>query len=209
MIFQIFKTLVPPIKYCFQKFHKGHSCLCYSNYHTSNVLKQRRRGDGKMAYDVLEVSRHVINYSNKKGYGISNLKLQKILYFIQAYFLSYTNSHDPCFIEKIEAWDFGPVIPRAYCEYKQYGSGNIPPVSWYRQFDSDSLWSVRQITYHDDCISTKDKKLIDAVIDKFKDYSATDLVSLTHKQSPWKDAYVPYENREITKDAIREFFGTG
>lgn len=40
-----------------------------------------------MGYDVLEVCRHVINYSNEKEYGISNLKLQKVLYFIQAYFL--------------------------------------------------------------------------------------------------------------------------
>ena len=30
-----------------------------------------------MSYDVLEVCRHVINYSNEQGYGISNLKLQK------------------------------------------------------------------------------------------------------------------------------------
>ena len=36
-------------------------------------------------YNVLDVCRHVINYSNEKDYGISNLKLQKILYFIQAY----------------------------------------------------------------------------------------------------------------------------
>lgn len=40
-----------------------------------------------MSYDVLEICRHVINYSNEKDYGISNLKLQKMLYLIQAYFL--------------------------------------------------------------------------------------------------------------------------
>ena len=40
-----------------------------------------------MSYRVLDVCRHVINYSNKHDYGISNLKLQKVLYFIQAYFL--------------------------------------------------------------------------------------------------------------------------
>ena len=40
-----------------------------------------------MSYDVLEVCRHVINYSNEQDYGISNLKLQKVLYLIQAYFL--------------------------------------------------------------------------------------------------------------------------
>lgn len=41
-----------------------------------------------MSYKVLDVCRHVINYSNEHDYGISNLKLQKVLYFIQAYFLT-------------------------------------------------------------------------------------------------------------------------
>lgn len=40
-----------------------------------------------MTYNVLTVCRHIINFSNEKDYGISNLKLQKILYFVQAYFL--------------------------------------------------------------------------------------------------------------------------
>lgn len=50
-----------------------------------------------MGYDVLEVCRHVINYSNEKEYGISNLKLQKVLYFIQAYFLIDKTKNAPCF----------------------------------------------------------------------------------------------------------------
>ena len=53
-----------------------------------------------MSYNVLEICRHVINYSNEKDYGISNLKLQKVLYFIQAYFLISTP--DRCFNEKIK-----------------------------------------------------------------------------------------------------------
>lgn len=39
-----------------------------------------------MSYDVLDTSRYIIGYSNIKNYGISNLKLQKILYFVQAFF---------------------------------------------------------------------------------------------------------------------------
>ena len=35
-----------------------------------------------MAYKVLDVARYIINYSNKMEYGISNLKLQKLLYFV-------------------------------------------------------------------------------------------------------------------------------
>lgn len=159
-----------------------------------------------MSYCVADVCRHIINYSNERDYGVSNLKLQKLLYFIQAYFLINTTDHAPCFNEKIEAWDFGPVIPEAYCEYKQYGSGDIPDIKSYILFDKYNTWDSERVKFNDNIIEDKDKALIDKVIDKFADYSATDLVSLTQKQSPWIDAYIPHQNNEIAIDAIREYF---
>lgn len=159
-----------------------------------------------MSYNVLDICRHVINYSNDRDYGISNLKLQKVLYFIQAYFLINRKDHAPCFNEKIEAWDFGPVVPVAYHEYKQYGGGDIPTIKSYILFDENDVWNSRRIAFDDNIIKVKDKTLVDKVVDNFSEYSATDLVSLTHKQSPWIDAYVPHQNNEITLDAIREYF---
>lgn len=159
-----------------------------------------------MSYKVLDVCRHVINYSNEHDYGISNLKLQKVLYFIQAYFVTKKKDHTRCFDEKIEAWDFGPVVPEAYHEYKQYGSGDIPTIESFIMFDKDDIWNSKRVEFEDTAISDNDKSLIDKVVDKFADYSATDLVSLTHRQSPWIDAYAPYQNNEITIDAIREYF---
>jgi uncharacterized phage-associated protein len=60
-----------------------------------------------MSYNVLDLCRHVINYSNDNDYGISNLKFQKARYFIQVYFLTNKKDRTPCFDEKIEAWSFG------------------------------------------------------------------------------------------------------
>jgi len=157
-----------------------------------------------VAYNVLDVCRHVINYSNNKDYGISNLKLQKVLYFIQAYFLISTNKQ--CFKEKIEAWDFGPVVPEAYREYKQFGSGDIPTISFVVDFDKDNIWNSKVQQYEDDVIASVDKVMIEAVVDKFADYSATDLVSITHRQAPWKNAYQQGRNNEITLEAIKEYF---
>lgn len=156
------------------------------------------------SYNVLDVSRYVIEYSNEKGYGISNLKLQKILYFIQAYFL--INKEEPCFLEKIEAWDFGPVVPKAYREYKQYGSSNIPTMKSFIDFDDENIWRTERRLYEDNMISKEDKLLINAVIDRFAQFSATDLVTLTHNQDPWKDAYEPHKNKEITAKMIKEYF---
>lgn len=155
-------------------------------------------------YNVLDVCRYVINYSNDKDYDISNLKLQKLLYFIQAYFL--INKNETCFNETIEVWDFGPVIPKAYSEYKQYGGGHIPSISSYIEMDSDNIWNVHRVKYNNNIISNADKKMINDVINQFAEYTATDLTSLSQNQAPWNNIYEPYTNNEITKESIKEYF---
>lgn len=160
----------------------------------------------KAPYSALDISRYAINYSNEKGYGISNLKLQKILYFIQAFFLVKTPNNIPCFKEKIDAWDFGPVVPEVYQEYKQFGSTNIPTITYYLDVDYNNIWNSKRKKFDKKIISADDRKRVNTVIDSFSEYSATDLVTLTHMQDPWKNAYVPNKNNEISNDAIRKYF---
>ena len=157
-----------------------------------------------MNYDVLDVSRYIINYSNKKDYGISNLKLQKVLYFVQAYFLIQTGH--PCFNEKIEAWDFGPVVPVAYSEFKRFAGMDIPTVKSYIVFDENDIWNTKRIEFEENCIDNEDKVLINKVVDKFSEYSATDMVELTQHQEPWMDAIVSNQSNEITNKSIFEYF---
>lgn len=156
---------------------------------------------------VLDVARYIINYSNEKEYSISNLKLQKLLYFVQAYYLSFTSSHEPCFNEEIEAWDFGPVVPIVYHEFKAYGGSDIPPItSYYKLGSENNIWSIRKVPFSKECIREEDQVIIRSIVDKFALYSASALVALTHSQTPWKQAYTPHENAIITKDSIREYF---
>lgn len=144
-------------------------------------------------YSVLDVCRYVISYCNRKRYLLSNLKLQKLLYFIQAYFL--TSCNRPCFREDIEAWDFGPVVPEAYYEYKKYGANSIPYI-FYNPFENKK-----------DVITEDDKQLINYVLDEMAQYSATTLVAVTHAQDPWKEVYKPYSPHiKISKESIREYF---
>ncbi len=147
-------------------------------------------------YDVLDVCRFIINYSNEKDYGVSNLKLQKLLYFVQALFLIDPANNEPCFLEDIQAWDFGPVVPKAYHKYKEFASGDIP------SFIENSAFEDIE-----DIIAFEDIERIVAVVDKYKDYSATDLVSITHYQSPWSKVYTRGKNKKITIESMREYFG--
>ncbi len=177
---------------------------CINNGSIELYYKYERRYKMSNYYDVLDVSRYVINYSNEKGYGISNLKLQKILYFIQAFFL--VNKDQPCFKDEIEAWDFGPVVRNVYKEYKRYGGSVIPTIKTYIECQDDDFWSSKVKNYDDTLINEDDKELIKDVVDAFRDFSASDLVRITHKQTPWKEAYAEKKNGKITIKAMREYF---
>ena len=157
-----------------------------------------------MAYKVLDVARYIINYSNKMEYGISNLKLQKLLYFVQAEFLAFTERKQPCFIEEIEAWGLGPVVPEVYQEFKQYGSSNIPTIIKY--YEVNDNWEIVEKKYNQNCIEPQDRETINQTVDGFADYSATALVNITHNQDPWNEAYEEGMNRIISKKAIKEYF---
>lgn len=148
-------------------------------------------------YNALSVAHYVIDYCNHCGHGISNLKLQKILYFVQAEFLVSSPFHAACFTDQIEAWDLGPVVPSVYHHYKVYGSAIIPSVSC----SNDPLNGYYQP------ISNQDQVRINEIVQLTFDYTASELVQITHNQSPWKDAYRPGYNNVITNEAILSFFG--
>lgn len=139
-------------------------------------------------YDVLTIASYIVKYSWEKGYSLSNLKLQKLLYFIQAQFL--VSKKQACFNQDIEAWEYGPVVPAVYQKYKMYGGASIP-------------YAGEKITQ---IIELSDEKLIDRVIDYCSAYTASYLVAVTHEQSPWKDVYKPNMDNVISKDSIKKFF---
>lgn len=144
-----------------------------------------------MTYDALTISRYIIDFSNKKNFNISNLKLQKLLYFVQSHFL--VQKKRECFKEKIEAWDLGPVVPVVYREFKQFGAGNIPSVFVSYDIVNDKINS-------EDCL------LIEEVVEAFSTFTATELVELTHKQKPWIDSYKRGKNNEISLVALERYF---
>lgn len=138
---------------------------------------------------AIKVAQYIINYGNEKNYSISNLRLQKLLYFIQAYYLAFTPSHEPCFREEIEAWDFGPVVPFVYLTFRRFGGNSIPTIANYYWDQSD-----------------KDKEIIENIVDKLSVYSTVELMKITHKQTPWKESYKLRYNTIITKESIQHYF---
>lgn len=73
--------------------------------------------------NAFELSKIVIDYCFKLEYPITNLQLQKILYYIQKEFLNIFGK--PAFEDAIEAWKFGPVVPSVYYQFCMFGANRI------------------------------------------------------------------------------------
>ena len=77
----------------------------------------------EFALTAKAVANQFLDWAEQEGLPISNMKLQKMVYFAHADFLQSTDK--PLVREVFEAWDHGPVIPQLYQSFKKNGSGPI------------------------------------------------------------------------------------
>lgn len=115
-------------------------------------------------YSVIEVAKFVISYCMEMGTPVSNLQLQKILYYLQVYCMRHNIE---LYREDIYAWQHGPVVPEAYFRFSGYGASRI------------------QNRYTTE-IEERIQGLIYPVIENLRNISAWKLVEMTHKKGlPW------------------------
>ncbi|GAA6618466.1 Panacea domain-containing protein [Scytonema sp. NUACC26] len=119
---------------------------------------------------------------------ISNLKLQKLVYYAQGFHLALYD--EPLFTEPIEAWTHGPVVPEVYHAYKHYASGAIPIPDDidFSKYDKPT------------------RELLDEVYRVYGQFSAWKLRNMTHDEELWKDAYKG--DIVIAHQAMKQYFKT-
>lgn len=155
-------------------------------------------------YSSLDVARYIINYSIDNNYEISNLKLQKILYYVQSAFLVFKKKR--CFYENIINWAYGPVIEEVYREYRECGYESIPRQDQYSRIvydDDEKLLKFETQNFNKDSIDNEDKTLINKVVDSYSKYTPFQLVNKTHSEGPWKETC---QNQVISCDIIQKFY---
>ncbi|MBQ9211365.1 MAG: SocA family protein [Clostridia bacterium] len=122
------------------------------------------------------------------GDAMTNLRLQKMLYFAQGWMLKRTGK--PLFDENIEAWQYGPVVPECY--------------EWYKGCGSNPLKAEMPAR---DKFSPEEYALLLDVWAELSKYSTSQLVSMTHeKGTPWYEVWNYTKQREIDREAIKSFF---
>jgi len=144
-----------------------------------------------MSYNVIQIARGIVCLADISiGDLISNLKLQKLLYYVQGFHLAMYDK--PLFKEDIEAWMYGPVVPEAYHYFKKYGDGHIE----LNDEDDDKLF----VEFLDD-----EEKLIIDVWKVYGQYSAYRLMRFTHEEPPY---LTTKRNCIISHDKLKKFFKT-
>lgn len=70
-------------------------------------------------YAAKDIAHYVVDKCTREQEPVSNLQLQKILYFLQVAY--YKETEMLLFDEEFEAWPYGPVIRDVYREYFVHG----------------------------------------------------------------------------------------
>lgn len=122
--------------------------------------------------DCLNAARYFIIRAYEDGLEaeMTNLKVQKLLYYAQSLHLALYN--EPLFAEEIQAWRYGPVCPRAYQFYSEFEAQQLPIPG------QESLLQL----------PPEQKELLEEIWEYFGGYYAYRLSDMTHGEFPWKKA---------------------
>ena len=126
---------------------------------------------------------------------VTDLYLQKMLYFVKAFSMVLLGRD--IVEEKCEAWAYGPVFPRIYDKYKEFGREQIP--DYNRNVDYSELLSDEEIN------------LINYVIASLGIYNGGTLMRITHREKPWIDARMGLpecasSNNLVDDEVIKEYY---
>lgn len=125
---------------------------------------------------------------NEDADSISNMKLQKLLYYAQGFHLALFDI--PLFPEPIEAWAHGPVVPDVYHRLKHFGS---KPVELDQDVDFDAS------------LGSETEELLDEVYSVYGQFSAAALRNMSHDEPPWMQTA---QGSVISHQLMRDFFKT-
>ena len=118
---------------------------------------------------VHDVARYLLWLADRDRSGIDHLKLQKLVYYSQAFHLG--SEGGPLFNEPLHAWRYGPASPELWSR-DRYRRGLVDPPD----ASGEEAFSDRQ------------REVVELVYERFRDLSGIELVHRTHEETPWQQA---------------------
>ena len=138
-----------------------------------------------------EVARFIVRSFQEAGEPVTNLKLQKLLYYVQGWHLALRN--EAAFPDRIEAWVHGPVQPGVYGAYKTY------------------RWMGITGDVADTSLAEETVEVIKSVLETYGGEGGYQLELRTHLEQPWLEARGDFppdrdSNKVITTESMFKFF---
>lgn len=138
-----------------------------------------------------DIAKYVVRFFQEAGDPVTNLKLQKLLYYVQGWHLALKDG--PAFPERLEAWIHGPVQPSTYGAYKHY--------RWLPITDSPG-----DVELPDEAM-----EIVNSVIESYGGETGYQLELRTHQEPPWLQARngIPLDQESqavISTDSMKQFF---
>ncbi|WP_334347493.1 Panacea domain-containing protein, partial [Candidatus Phytoplasma prunorum] len=165
-----------------------------------NPLKQglrKQKEPAKMPknnnINIFDVANYII--VDQKIPNLTNLKIQKLIFYIYAVYLVKTKPPTKMLQAKLEAWPYGPVFPELYFALRKFKNTII----------IDQPLSVK----NPHPIPPLSKSCIEYILQKYGNLKAGELAEKTHDEDPWHDAYVNniyFEDNKITDQAIFDYY---
>lgn len=131
-------------------------------------------------YDVRDVANFTLEFADQCNLKLTNLALQKLLYFVHGWF--YSIYEQPLIKNKFEAWKYGPVQRVIYDQFKSFKEGTIRGV---RATYIDP--ATGEQVYREPKINPEHVEVIRGVLEKYQRYTAGQLVEESHvEDGPWE-----------------------
>ena len=140
------------------------------------------------------------NYILKHHGSMSHLKLQKLLFYCDAYRLAYFGQE---LIEDVfEAWVHGPVCRKVYDSLKDKSVLYSDLAYSETSIDVDAAFEA---------LPTAQRELIGSVLNDLSGWSGMELEAATHREYPWQQARAGVDDgakchNPISKEITMEFY---
>jgi uncharacterized phage-associated protein len=138
----------------------------------------------------VDIAEYFIAFSNTVNTSITNLKLQKLVYYAQAWHLALFNR--PLFQGNFQAWTHGPVLPTLYYRYKEFSGRPIE----LPELDEEHLDQLEQK------FGTDLTDFLEEIISKYYGFTAVQLESLSHSEQPWVSARNGLIDKSVSNNII-------
>lgn len=148
----------------------------------------------------------------QKGLTVSPLKLQKILYYEQAWHMVGFGRENQLFDCAPQAWVNGPVYPAIYYIYKDMVPGMCDHLRMENFLqDGEDPAQMEKMLLKKMSLTKEEIALTERVIMLYGSRTQNQLILLTHSEKPWsemREGLMPYDysNKEISLDTMHDYY---